>query len=66
MKKKGENRKSSQCNFFLKNRKGVISEFLPWLLIAIAVLVIIMISIFLLKGKGSSFIDSIKNIFGSG
>jgi hypothetical protein len=66
MKKKGENRKFSQCNFFSKNRKGVISEYLPWLLIAIAVLVIVMISIFLLKGKGLDFIDSIKNIFRSG
>lgn len=47
-------------------RRGVISEYLPWLLIGIAILVIIMISIFLLKGKGLEFIDSIKNIFKGG
>ena len=49
-----------------RNRSGVISEYLPWLLIGIAVLVVIMISIFLLKGKGLEFIDSIKNIFKGG
>lgn len=45
-------------------KDGVVSEYLPWLLIAIAVLAIVMISIFLLKGKGFEFIDQIKNIFG--
>ena len=47
-------------------KRGIISEYLPWLLIGIAVLVVIMISIFLLKGKGLEFIDSIKNIFKGG
>jgi len=65
--KRDENRKFSLRNFFSKNRKkGVISEYLPWLLIGLAVLAILMISIFLLKGQGTSFIDSIKNIFKSG
>jgi len=50
----------------MRNRSGVISEFLPWLLIGLAVLAILMISIFLLKGQGTSFIDAIKNIFKSG
>ncbi len=63
-KKQDENRKFSQYNFFSKNRRGVISEYLPWLLIALAVLAIIMMSIFLLKGKGFEFIDQIKNMFG--
>jgi len=48
----------------MNNKRGVVSEYLPWLLIAIAVLAIVMISIFLLKGKGFEFIDQIKNIFG--
>lgn len=48
-------------NFF--NKKGIISEYLPWILIALAVLVILMISAFVLKGKGLSLIDQIKNIF---
>ena len=45
-------------------KRGVVSEYLPWLLIALAVLAIIMMSIFLLKGKGFEFIDQIKNMFG--
>lgn len=44
-------------------KRGVISEYLPWLLIGLAVLVIVMISIFLLKGKGLEFIEQIKNLF---
>ena len=44
-------------------KKGVISEYLPWLLIAIAVLAILMITIFLLREKGISLIDKIKNLF---
>ncbi len=48
------------------NKKGIISEYLPWMLIALAILAILMISIFVLKGKGTSFIDQIKNLFGGG
>jgi len=44
-------------------KKGVVSEYLPWLIIGIAVLAIIMISIFIMKGKGISLIDQIKGIF---
>ncbi len=44
-------------------KRGIISEYLPWLLIALAVLAIIMITIFLLKDKGVSLIDQIKNLF---
>ncbi len=47
----------------LMEKKGVISDYLPWLLIAIAVLAIIMITIFLLKEKGVLLIDQIKNLF---
>ena len=45
------------------NKKGIVTEYIPWLLIALAVLAIIVITIFLLKEKGISIIDSIKNIF---
>lgn len=55
----------SHYNFFSKNRKGVISEYLPWLLIAVAVLALLVVTIFLLKEKGFSLIDSIKNLFKS-
>ncbi|MCK5043892.1 hypothetical protein KAR52_02735 [Candidatus Pacearchaeota archaeon] len=44
-------------------KRGVISEYLPWLLIGIAVLAIVMITIFLLKGEGISLIDKIQNLF---
>ena len=44
-------------------KKGIITEYLPWLLIALAVLAIVVITILLLKEKGISLIDSIKNIF---
>jgi len=46
-----------------RDKKGIISDYLPWILIAVAVLVILMITIFLLKEKGGSLIDQIKNLF---
>jgi len=46
-----------------RGKKGIISDYLPWILIAVAVLVILMITIFLLKGQGVSLIDQIKNLF---
>jgi len=46
-----------------RGKKGIISDYLPWILIAVAVLVILMITIFLLKGRGISLIDQIKNLF---
>ncbi len=45
------------------DRRGIISDYLPWLLIAVAVLAILMIAIFVLKGEGVSWIDALKNIF---
>jgi len=47
------------------DKKGIISEYLPWILIAVAVLVILLLAIFVLKDKGFSLIDQIKNLFGS-
>ena len=44
-------------------KSGVITEYLPWLLISLAVLAIIMITIFFLKQEGTSLIDKIKDIF---
>ena len=44
-------------------KKGLVSEYLPWILIALAVLVVLMVAIFVLKGKGISVLDSLKNIF---
>ena len=47
----------------LKNKRGIISEALPWIIISISVLAILMITIFILKGKGVTVIDSIKDLF---
>ncbi len=44
-------------------KRGIVSEALPWILIAIALLAIMMVSILLFKDKGVSAIDSIKNMF---
>jgi len=44
-------------------KKGIISEYLPWLLIAIAVLFLIMISIFFLGEKSFGLVDKIKTLF---
>ena len=47
------------------NKRGIITEYLPWILIAVAILAILLIAIFVLKGKGFSLIDQIKNLFQS-
>jgi len=44
-------------------KRGIVTEYLPWILIALAVLVILTITIFVLKEKGISALDAIKNIF---
>ena len=46
-----------------KNKKAIISEYLPWLLIALIILAILMFAIFVLKGTGFGFIDKLKNLF---
>mgnify|MGYP001607414111 CR=1 len=48
---------------YKSGKKGIIADYLPWLLIALAVLVILMITIFILRGQGMSLIDRIKDIF---
>jgi len=45
------------------NKKGIVSDYLPWILIAVAVLVILMLSIFVLKDKGFVLLDKIKLLF---
>lgn len=61
--KRDDIKRFSLYNFSPKNHRGIISEYLPWLLIGIAVLAIVMISIFVMKGKGISFIEQIQNLF---
>lgn len=51
----------------IKNtKKAIVTDYLPWILIALAVLVILSIAIFVMKDKGISAIDSIKNLFRGG
>lgn len=45
-------------------KRGIVSDYLPWILIAVAVLAILVISIAVMKGKGISLIDQINNLFG--
>jgi len=44
------------------NKRGIINEYLPWLLIAVAVLVMVVIAIVFMKEDGVSLIDQIKNL----
>jgi len=46
-----------------RSYRGIVTEYLPWLIIGLAVLAIIFVAIFLLKDSGVSFIDKIKNLF---
>jgi len=47
----------------MKKRKGIVSDYLPWILIAIAVLAIILIAMYFMKDEGFNLIDKIKNLF---
>ena len=47
----------------MKNKRGIISEYLPWIIIALAVLTILAISAFFLRGQGVNLIDKIKGMF---
>jgi len=44
-------------------KRGLVTEYLPWLLISLAVLAVLMITIFFLKQEGTSLIDKIKDLF---
>jgi hypothetical protein len=52
--------KKKKCVY---GKNGIITEYLPWLIISLAVLAIIFVAIFLLKDSGIGFIDKIKNLF---
>ncbi len=43
-------------------KNGVVTDYLPWLLIGIAILVLVMASVFVMKGQGFSLIDKIKDL----
>lgn len=44
-------------------KRGIIADYLPWILIGVAVLVILVIAIAVLKDRGISLIDKIGRIF---
>lgn len=44
------------------NKKGIVSEYLPWILIAVAVLVILVIGVFIMKEKGVSIVDNLNGL----
>lgn len=44
-------------------KRGLVDSYLPWLLIALAVLAIVMITISLLKSEGSGLIGDLKDMF---
>ena len=46
-------------------KRGIITEYLPWLLISLAVLAIVLIGFVVLKNSGISLIDKIKGLFGA-
>ena len=48
----------------MNTKRGIITDYIPWLIIGIAVLVIVSIGIFLLRGQGENLIDKIKGLFG--
>lgn len=47
---------------FSKSKKGIVMDYLPWLILGLLVLAVVMASIFLFKEKGVSFIDKIKDL----
>ena len=45
------------------NKLGIVSEYLPWIIIAVAVLVILVVAAFFLREHGFNLIDKIKSLF---
>ena len=48
---------------FRLKKKGVVADYLPWIIIAVAILVILTIAAFFLRNQGFNLIDQIKNLF---
>lgn len=44
-------------------KRGIVSDYLPWLLIALAILVILFISIFIMKNKGEGLLEGLGGLF---
>jgi len=48
----------------MKTKRGIVADYIPWLIIGLAVLVIVSLAIFLFRGQGETLIDKIKGLFG--
>jgi len=48
---------------WLKNKKAIELEMLGWWLLGLAVLVVVIIAIMIMRGKGQNALDFIKNLF---
>jgi hypothetical protein len=44
-------------------KRGIVSDYLIWLIIAVVVLVLFLIADWVLKDKGFAILDNIKQIF---
>ncbi|MBI2044055.1 hypothetical protein HYT24_01700 [Candidatus Pacearchaeota archaeon] len=44
------------------NKRGIVADYLPWIIIAVAVLAVLMISVYLLQDRGIVLIDRIKDL----
>lgn len=45
------------------NKRGIELQAIGWILIGLAILVIVVVGIAVLQGKGSSYIDYIRQLF---
>jgi len=43
-------------------KRGIVSDYLPWILIALAVLTILMVAIMTMRETGIGFIDKFKDL----
>ena len=62
MKKGQKNKNFFFDNFLKKNCRGIIPFYVIAILIAVAILAILMITIFLLRGQGISLVDKGKDL----
>lgn len=46
-----------------KSKKGIVPDYLGWLILAVALLFFVIVGIIILKGKGISALDYIKTLF---
>lgn len=47
----------------MRGKRGIEAEMIGWIIIGVAVLAVVLIGYFILKNKGISAIDYIKNLF---